>query len=275
MTGSRAGIPDICVIVSTYNRPDALRAVLRSLVDQQCRDFEITVADDGSTRETRELVDEFSLSMSVPISHVWQKDEGFRLSTIRNRAAAATRAPYLVFIDGDCVVRPGFLAAQARLAEERWFLRGSRVMIDERLTREILAGGDGCHHWSRTRWFREWTRGSIDRLLPLLPLPLGPFRSLGGERWKGVKGCSLGVWRSDLIAINGFDEKYVGWGHEDVDFALRLLRFGVRRKEGRFATPVLHLWHPQLQESKENPGRFSEALESVGVRADLGIDQYL
>src|SRR5215212_3540345 len=106
----------ISLIVSTYNRPDALGACLRSLSRQTDRNFEIAVADDGSGAETRDLVKSWTANSSVPLKHVWQEDRGFRLAEIRNRAIVASAGDYLVFLDGDCIARPDFIVAHRRLA---------------------------------------------------------------------------------------------------------------------------------------------------------------
>src|SRR5262245_659867 len=100
--GSRGNaVADLSVIVSTYNRPDALGACLRSLGRQTAKDFEVVVADDGSASQTRDLIDAWKPKLGVPLAHVWQEDRGFRLAEIRNRAAAASAGDYLVFLDGD------------------------------------------------------------------------------------------------------------------------------------------------------------------------------
>ncbi|MGB2815739.1 MAG: glycosyltransferase, partial [Burkholderiaceae bacterium] len=98
----------VSVIVSTYNRPDALRAVLAGLAEQGDRGFEVLVADDGSGDETRATVAECAAVSAVPVRHIWHEDKGFRLSAIRNLAAAHAEGEYLVFIDGDCVPRLDF-----------------------------------------------------------------------------------------------------------------------------------------------------------------------
>ncbi|MDH3732455.1 MAG: glycosyltransferase [Gemmatimonadota bacterium] len=263
------------VIVSTYERPDALRASLESLADQTCRDFSITVADDGSGDSTRNAIASFSETRGLSVRHVRHEDRGFRLAEIRNRAAAATDADYLVFLDGDCIAPTRFVAAHTRLSERGFFVRGTRVRMDRDLSDEVLAAREPAHRWPRARWLRERFRGRIDRFAPLVTLPLGPLRKLSGGEWRRVTGCNLGLWREDLIAVNGFDSSYVGWGNEDFDLVVRLIRGGVKRKEGRHAVPVLHLWHAEGEESPDNTRRFEERLESPSIRAAEGIDRFV
>src|SRR5260221_12911501 len=107
----------ISVIVATYNREDALDAILRSLSRQTEERFEVVVADDGSRPATARLVEAWMSRMRVPLRHVWQEDDGFRAGEARNRAILASTGRYCVFLDGDCIVRPDFVAAHRRLAQ--------------------------------------------------------------------------------------------------------------------------------------------------------------
>ena len=253
---------DIAVIVSTYERPDALGAVLRSLDDQTYRRFEVVVADDGSGPNARALVARRAEELGYPLRHVWQEDRGYRLAAIRNRAAAETEREYLVFLDGDCVVRPDFLRRHARLAEPGHFVHGSRVRLDRRLSRTVLERGLPVGRWRTSRWLVERLRGRVDRFTPLLRVPLGPLRRVSPRKWQGVKGCNFAVWRTDFLAVNGFDEGYEGWGFEDNDLVVRLIRNGVRRKQGRYAVPVLHLWHEERPPAPASRERFERRLRS-------------
>jgi glycosyltransferase involved in cell wall biosynthesis len=267
----------ISVIVTTYNRPDALGAVLRGLFAQAETGFEILVADDGSGDDTRALVEQMAAAAPVPLAHVWQEDRGFRAGAARNRAAARARGDYLLFLDGDCVPRPDFIACHRGLAERRWMVAGNRVLLSERFTREVLASGAPIHDWDLGRWRASRSRGAINRTAPLRRLPLGPLRKLGSRRWQRVRTCNLGVWADDFRAVNGFDEAFEGWGFEDSDLAVRLLNSGVRRKEGAFATAVLHLWHRENDRAREgeNWRRLQHRLAAGETRASRGLDQYL
>lgn len=267
--------PGIAVIVSTWERPDALEAVLRSLAGQTYRRFEVVVGDDGSGPATRELVERLAGELDLPVRHVWQADRGYRLAAIRNRAAAATEPPYLIFLDGDCLVRRDYLENHARLAETGRFVHGSRVRLDPGLSRVAIEQGPAAiARWRAARWLGEWLRGRVDRFTPLLRVPLGPLRGVSPRTWRGVKGCNLAVWRSDFLGVNGFDEGFEGWGFEDNDLVVRLIRHGARRKEGRYAVPVLHLWHETRSPDPASRERFERRLHSDTIRAERGIDRY-
>jgi glycosyltransferase involved in cell wall biosynthesis len=268
----------IALVVTTYNRPDALAAVLEACLAQHDRDFEIVVADDGSGPETTETVAAYRGRTEIEIGHVRQEDRGFRAGAVRNRALALTGADYMIFTDGDCLPFQGFIEGHRRLAGQGWFVAGNRILIGEGLSRRILAEHLPVHAWPIGRWFQAFLKGEINRILPLLSLPVpGWLRKLPARRWQGVMTCNLAAWREDLLAVNGFDEEYQGWGLEDSDLTIRLLHAGLRRKSARFAAPVVHLWHPENDRGTlaENRRRLEALLGSREIRAKQGVDRYL
>jgi glycosyltransferase involved in cell wall biosynthesis len=267
-------VPDlVSVIVTTYNREDALDAVLAALSRQSDRRFEVAIADDGSGPKAAALVDHWRTQLGVPLSHVWQADRGFRAAEIRNRAILASRGDYCIFLDGDCIVRPDFVATHRQLAEPGWFVTGNRVLLSERLTATVLREHLQPEAWSTSEWLRHRRDGGVNRLAAVLKLPLGPIRKLGADRWRGARSCNLAAWRSDLDAVDGFDATFSGWGREDSDLLIRLLHAGVRRKDGRFATGVVHLWHPEADRAQlpANDARLDAVLASGRTRAERGL----
>ncbi len=266
----------IAVIITTYNRPDALAAVLAGYQAQSNAGFELIVADDGSTGDTRRVVDEFRARAAFPVSHVWHEDQGFRAAAIRNRALAATHADYIIFSDGDCVPLPCFVARHRQLAERGWFVAGNRVLLSARFTGRVLRDCMPIHQWAPGSWLIAWAKRDINRWLPLVSLPAGAWRKSAPQRWEGVKTCNLAAWRDDLMRVNGLDETYSGWGLEDSDLVIRLLHAGVRHKSARFAAPVFHLWHADNDRSRlaANQHRRDALLNSQRTVAELGVNRY-
>ncbi|RKZ79741.1 MAG: glycosyl transferase family 2 [Candidatus Parabeggiatoa sp. nov. 1] len=311
----------ISVIVTTYNRPDALTLVLQALAAQKnltpppltkenrhekpnllkklgffqtdkgrkVSHFEVIIADDGSTATTVELIKQLQLHLPYPLQHIWQEDKGFRAAQARNRAVAAANGHYLIFLDGDCIPQTDFIIKHSQLAERGYFVAGNRILLSEKFTAQVMqnvlesgennklvpnnSSSDTIWTWHTTQWLLPYLRRDINRLLPLLRLPDSLFRKRHQQKWQGAKTCNLAVWREDILKINGFDERFQGWGHEDAELVVRLLHSGVRRKEGRFAVPVLHLWHPEQDRSQEqeNRQRLEQILKSTVTVAQQGM----
>ena len=263
----------ISVIVTTYRREDALAAVLRTLSRQTDSDFEVVVADDGSGPATAALVEAWTARLGHRLIHVWHEDRGFRAAEIRNRAIMASRGDYCIFLDGDCLVRPDFVAVHRHLAESGWFVTGNRVLLSPALTEAVLREGLAPERWGFAKWLAERRRGGVNRLSALLHLPLGPLRRLRQRAWRGARSCNLAIWRSDLDRVDGYDADYSGWGKEDSDIIVRLLHAGVRRKDGVFATGVLHLWHPEAARDAlpANERKLADMLASDRIRARRGL----
>lgn len=271
---SSAKVPDlISVIVTTYNREDALEAVLSALSRQSDRGFEVVVADDGSRATTAAVVERWRPRLGVPLDHVWQMNCGFRAAEIRNRAILVCHGDYCIFLDGDCIAPADFVATHRRLAERGWFVTGNRVLLSSTLTAAVLSDDLRPETWSAPGWIRQRLRGGVNRLAAVLRLPLGPLRKLRSGQWRGARSCNLAIWRSDLERVDGFDARFSGWGREDSDLLIRLLRCGLRRKDGRFATGVIHLWHPQVDRAQlaANDARLAAVLQSDRVRAQRGL----
>jgi glycosyltransferase involved in cell wall biosynthesis len=274
LSGSRAIVSDlISIIVTTYDRPDALDAVLRSLAHQTDPDFEVIVADDGSTSDTKALIDNWDGRIGRRLVHVWHPHQDFRGGEIRNRGIRASAGAYYIFLDGDCLARADFVATHRRLAEPGWFVSGNRILLSRQLTEAVLAEGLAAETWNFAALARERLRGGVNRLLPACRLPLGPLRKRRRNDWDGDKTCNLGIARHDLDRVDGFDASYVGWGFEDSDLAVRLFHVGVQRKDGRFATGVLHLWHAQNDRSQlaANRARLDAVIGGDRVRALRGL----
>lgn len=263
----------ISVIVTTYNREDALGAVLGALAAQIDREFEVVIADDGSRPATAQAVEAWKAIVPFELFHVWHEDRGFRAAEIRNRAILASHGGYCIFLDGDCIPRSDFVAAHRRLAERGWFVAGNRVLLSRGLTARALREELQPVTWNFGAWLKQRLAGGINRLPPLLSLPLGPLRKLRRRMWRGARSCNLGVWRADLDRVDGFDATYSGWGKEDSDFLVRLLNAGVRRKDGAFATGVLHLWHPEADRSQlaQNELYLERSIKDGRVRASEGL----
>lgn len=233
------------VIVSFYNDLPLLQLVLMALAKQHTGQFEVLIADDGSKPEVRQALDQALPNYPYPIKHLWHPDEGFRKTVALNRAVLAAKAPCLIFIDADCVPQAHFVDDHIRHARPGVFQTGRRVDVHRDTlhtldctepTRLVQRNWVKLLQWTLQRHARNLEKGW--RLPPALANKI--TNQISGRAW-GVIGCNFSCDRDDLLAINGFDERYaVSWGAEDSDVERRLLKAGVCSRSLRYQATMVH-----------------------------------
>jgi glycosyltransferase involved in cell wall biosynthesis len=255
----------IAVIISTYNSPDYLRRVLDAYMHQTRLPDELIVADDGSTRETADVVEEFRGKAPFHVGHVWHEDLGFRAAKIRNEAVKVCRGDYLVFSDGDCIPHRTFVADHATLAQRGYFVQGKRMLVREGASATFAPS-------FFVRLAVQCLKREISGFHHLVRIP-GLAVTKHGLR--GIKTCNLAVHRDAVLAINGFNEAFVGWGREDSEFAARLFAYGLKRKDPPFSALVFHLCHPENSRGNlaDNDHLLKSTVESNIFRCPCGIDK--
>jgi glycosyltransferase involved in cell wall biosynthesis len=227
----------VALAITTYERPDALAAVLESVSRQREKPAEIVIADDGSGPATQELIAAFASRSAVPARQVSQRHEGFRLTRLRNLAIAATAFDYLVFVDGDMLLHADFIADHARLARRGFYTQGVRVHADAKLTARLIADP------ATPPGFCTPGLGGLRRAYLLRSPALSSLTRTLANGVIAIKGCNQGFWRDDLVRVNGFNEAIEGWGPEDKELAARLEHSGVRRQTLLFGGIACHLHH--------------------------------
>jgi glycosyltransferase involved in cell wall biosynthesis len=235
----------VSVVLATYQRPEVLELVFRGLADQRDDQFEVIVADDGSSDAVASVVERWRPRLQV--GHVWQPDEGFRKARILNRAALTASGNYLVFFDADCVPRRGLVSVVKRAARSGWFLSTKRVMLGERFSRQVMEKGFPIWRWGLLEWFIRAPR-EIRRPGYVVSLRdrRRPGRGVRSEFVPPSHAYSLiGVSREDFERVNGYEGQCLRIDDgEDQDLALRLRRIGLRCGWPGPAATLLHLWHP-------------------------------
>jgi glycosyltransferase involved in cell wall biosynthesis len=231
---------DIAIIISTYERPQHLARCLESIAAQQGVDdrFEVVVTDDGSRDETLSFITATARRAAFPLTFTTHDHSGFQLARCRNEGTAASTAPYLLFTDGDCLLPRDHVRIHLEERRPGWVSGGDCLRLDEDTSQgvDLTAVSTGSYmdripadERRRIRW-----KARRARAYEWLRVTMRPRLS----------GNNIGVWRSDLERINGFDEEFVGWGLEDRDLQERLERIGVRVHSVLHRTAPIHLWHP-------------------------------
>ncbi len=233
----------VSVILSTYNQPEWLELVLWGYAAQTCQQFQIIIADDGSTGVTGQKIAALQRWTSLDIQHLWHPHRGFRKCTILNQAIEAAQADYLIFSDGDCIPRRDFVQRHRQLAARGRFLSGGAIRLPLDLSlrirpEDVLTGRVAEVDWLRRsglarsrrdlrlmlhRRVAEW----LDTITPTRPT------------WNGGNSSA---WRNDLLAVNGYDER-MQHGGLDRELGERLEHAGIRGKQVRHRAVCLHLDH--------------------------------
>jgi glycosyltransferase involved in cell wall biosynthesis len=265
----RAGAGSISLIITTYEWPHALDLVLTSVARQSRMPDEVIVADDGSGPDTARLVKSWSDRLGAPVHHVWQENKGFRAGRSRNRAIAAARGEYIILLDGDMVVDEHFVADHENARTVGRFVQGPRVMTNAACAARMLK--------DELTSFGPFTPGLRRPHLALRSRWLSRQFSRPQVTMSRVKSCNQGFWRSDLIAVNGFNERISGWGPEDKECVARLQQLGVRGMQLRFAALAAHLHHETRAPVGKNPNDaiLAATLATRSTRCDCGLDQHL
>ena len=261
--------PALALVVNTFNQPDYLLRLLNALGRQTLLPQEVVLADDGSEDQTRAVFEDWASRQSFPCSRVWQEHAGFRRARILNLAIARAAGTYLVFLDGDTVPHPAFVADHLQLAQPGRFVQGHRALIEQ-------AGASffGLGEFSTDRR-RALLRGQLRGLKHAYrwPWPVRRYRS----DLRGIRGCNLAIWRDDLIKVNGYNEAFTGWGREDSELAVRLMNAGARRLDVRGWAICYHLWHPPVSRANlpANDEILQSALAQRAVWCETGLSAHL
>jgi glycosyltransferase involved in cell wall biosynthesis len=266
------------VSIAFYNNIRMLDLTLASFEAQSFKDFEIIICDDGSKPEAVDFLKSRIENMTIPVKHLWHEDLGFRKNRIMNWGIHFADSDYLIFIDQDCLAHPQFV----------------REHIDHRKDKSVLCGRrmDLIPWISKILTPEKIRQGFIQRnLWWILPAGLymkdnnggkglyfkSPFlRRLANQKPRGIVGCNFSVHRQDLLAINGFDNRYEGPGTgEDSDIEYRLGLQGVRMQPFVNTAVQYHVYHKLLNRPSENEKIFSQVQRQGNAVTAYGISQQL
>ena len=231
------------VIISTYNHPEWLEKVLWSYDHQSETDFEIVIADDGSGHETKDLINAFRSKSKKHVEHVWHEDNGFQKTIILNKAIQASKSDYLIFTDGDCVARYDFVDTHLQYREEGFFLSGGYFKLPMNISQKITIDDIETQDCFDISWLkRHGLSGSFkNNKITAGPLKARILNALtpSNASWNGHNASG---WKSDLLEVNGFDER-MQYGGEDRELGERLINKGLKSKQIRYSAVCVHLDH--------------------------------
>lgn len=240
--------PKISLIISFYNKIQWLEKVLDTIAAQTFRDFEVVIADDGSSPEVVARIHSLQKQYLFPIQHIWHEDQGWRKNIILNRAVMAANADYLVFIDGDCLLEAHFLEDHYAARKNREVVTGRRVLLTEKTTAWLLRQKQPISRCTFRLFWRLFYETAFchqkTQMEQMIRLPQWIRRVFIRERKRYILGSNFSLYKADLLAINGFDERfaYPGYG-EDIDIEFRLSRVGIPAVSRKCQLIQYHCYH--------------------------------
>ncbi|WP_345274256.1 glycosyltransferase family 2 protein [Flaviramulus aquimarinus] len=268
---------DLSVIISTYNQPKWLEKVLWGYEFQTEINFEIIIADDGSTIETKKVVDNFIASTSMTIMHIWQEDNGFQKTKILNKAIKKASSSYLIFTDGDCIPRHDFVETHLRLKKDNCFLSGGYFKLPSITSNTITRANIEHQECFKLKWLLE---NGVKKSFKTNKITAKGFKTWFLNAFTPTKatfdGMNVSGWKQDILDVNGFDER-MQYGGEDRELGKRLMNKGITFKQVRYSAICLHLYHERPYKNEEAL-QFNSSIRKLTkknklVYTDFGINQ--
>jgi GT2 family glycosyltransferase len=226
------------VIVSSYNDLAILESSLAALSIQSFRDFELVIADDGSSQDYAPTLAAWAPRFPHGIQHVTQEKKGFRRARILNRAIHVSRFDRVIFLDMDCLPHRDFVGNHLAYLQTGTAITGRRVDISRDAvptTEQIRERGLG---FSPPALLRLWLQGKAKRIEHGFVSPI-----FYESTHAALIGCNFSLHKSDLQSLNGFNEEFEGWGGEDTELDLRLHFMGAKIRNLRNKVIEYHLTH--------------------------------
>ena len=271
---------EISVIISFYNKLRELDLVLASCKKQQFTNFEVIIADDGSGKEVTEKIKyQIQGKYSFPISHIWQEDNGWQKNKILNKAIMHSRADYIVFIDGDCILHPAFLLEHYKNREDRILLAGRRVYMPEYISLKLTPDFISKRNFHRVLFFYSlwykivYKQGKhIENGIYLKNTFLRKL--LNKNKKRKILGSNFSINKYDILRLNGFDERYNGPGiGEDTDIYHRFTHDGGKIKMMKFIAVQYHIHHNRRKQNPSNRQILESVIKNRTIRTGFGIEK--
>ncbi len=274
-------IQPISLIISFYNKIELLKFIFAALERQTYRNFEVVIADDGSKPEVVAEIERIKLNYFFPIKHVWQEDDGWQKNKILNKAIVASEGEYLIFIDGDCIPHRRFIQEHIENRAENQAISGRRILLTEKISKALdlkkIQSGYFDFLVGFPLIFQTIFEGKKTYMEDMIRIR-NPFlrRLLLKDRRRYLLGCNYSVWKSDLVKVNGFDERFVypGMG-EDTDLEERLARIGIFCISKKHLVTIFHVYHVHFDtDYKPNRILFEENNFKKVIYTPFGINKF-
>ncbi len=267
---------NVSVIIATYNMPEWLEKVLWGYECQTYDEFEIVIADDGSSKPTKEIIDRFKKDSILSIQHLWHEDKGYMRQTILNKAIQAAKYDNILLTDRDCIPRKDFIQVHVELSEKDRFLSGGYCKLPMPLSKACSEEDIKTQRCFNGEWLKKNGLSGTSQLRKINAGSLGKFFDTITPANASFNNCNTSAWKRDLIQVNGYDER-MRYGGPDREIGERLENLGVKGKQIRHRAICLHLDHSRGYKTPESIQRNLEIRKNTRknriTQTEYGITQ--
>ena len=257
------------IIIGTYNDSDIIESTLAAFAVQGFRDFEIILADDGSAEDYSPILTKWAPRFPYGIQHVTQEKRDFRKARILNRAVDLSRFDPLIVSDMDCLPHRDFVRNHLAYVRPGTAITGRRTHVTRDAVPkpvQILENGLGLSPLSLIGLRLQGKARIVEHGF------VSPF--LYESNNLRLHGSNFSVVREDILAVNGWNEEFEGWGDEDSDLGVRLQNNGVCIRNLRNKVIQFHVMHDKLpQINPRNEALFERTKRDRVVRAAVGLKE--
>jgi glycosyltransferase involved in cell wall biosynthesis len=262
------------IIAAFYKSIDYLKLVLAGFERQTEKNFELIVADDGSSEEIGDEIKKLTSHYTYPIKHIWHEDKGFRKNKILNKAIENSESDYLIFIDADCIPHKAFVEGHLNYANSNTSLTGRRVNLSQKITNRLTEENvlNGFLEKNVFRLVKDGLFGKSIDVEKGFYLRNKLLLKYLNRKKRGILGCNFSLFKEDIFKVNGFDERYVNPSiGEDSDLQFRLELLEIKIKSINHAAVQYHLYHQLQERLKKNLRMFDQVKQQKIAFTPFGI----
>lgn len=243
---------NISIIITTYNATEWLKKVLWGYNNQTYMNFELIIADDGSKKETKEVIDSFREEVSYNITHVWHEDNGFQKTIILNKALLKSKGEYIIISDGDCIPRKDFVEVHYKNSKKGYILSGGYFKLPMNISQLITKKDIEAQNCFDIKWL---IKNGLKKTFKCNKLTAKGLKQKILNNFTPTKatwnGANASGWKKDIVSVNGFDER-MQYGGLDREMGERLFNLGIKSKQIRYSAILVHLDHARGYENKDS-----------------------
>lgn len=235
----------ISLITCTYNRLDKLDKLIKSLKNQSLLPDEFIISDDGSKEDIELFLKNiFKNENRFKVKLIKQKDLGFRLARARNNGVREAIGELIILVDSDIIMPKKFIEIFYKKRQKN-VINLSRALrltpeSTKLLTDKEIEKGQYSHLYSKKSYYYNIERYYKNKLYSIF----APKKQ--AEKFRAM---AFSLYKEDYLKLNGFDENFIGWGAEDLDFGRRAYYKGIKIVNSHKNNFQIHQWH---EESDKN-----------------------